>query len=192
MPVIQASPRVYISYPDDWPSYRRETLEDRNKLLKKLGLPERVEGNAFTPEELRGLVCDTSGTLLDYNDRLIPGIEELLKALREKAEFKKIEVASGGSDCLSVIGAALGKTGLVDDFIYINGKKRGYAGTSNSTFVLEDDGANSNTRYLLSAITPHRQVWNMGLYLPPKQYDDELIGEIVSAFSSVRTELEKL
>ena len=192
MPVTQASPRVFISYPDDWRIYRQEAQGDRNHLLKKLGLPERAEGNAFTPEELRGLVCDTSGTLLDYGDKPIPGIEELLKALREKAEFKRIEVASGGSDSLSIINSVLGNTGLVDSFIYINGKKRGYAVTIKSAFVLEDDGASRDTRYLLSAITPYRQVWNMGLYLSPPQYDNELIDGIVTAYSTVRTELEKL
>ena len=63
MPVTQVSQRVHISYPTDWLTYRGEVLEDR----KKLRLPERAEGNIFTPEELRSLVCDTSGTLLDYS-----------------------------------------------------------------------------------------------------------------------------
>ena len=188
MPVIQASQRVHINYPTDWPTYLKEALEDR----KNLRLPERAEGNAFTPEELRGLVCDTSGTLLDYSDNLIPGVKELLEALKKQGGFSKIEVTSGGSDCLSIIHAALRDTHLVDNFAYAGTQKRGYAATTGSTFVLEDSGNDTTTPFLLSAITPHRQVWNMGIARHPNSYDNELIDEIIKAYSAVRTELEKL
>ncbi len=193
MPLVQYSPRVTISYPDDWPSYRKQVIEDKNRFLKALRLPEiQQEDKLFTTDELEGLVCDTSGTLLDYEP--IPGIEVLLKALREKAGFKKIKVASGGSDPIRIIERALGKTDLVDNFVYVEGSKRNYAATNNFTFVLEDDDANENTPYLLSAITPYRQVWNMGryTYVHPREYDEELVNDIAGAFSSIKTELEKL
>lgn len=189
MPVIQVSQRVHINYPTDWPTYLREALEDR----KKLRLPERPEGNAFTSEELRGLVCDTSGTLLDYSNNLIPGVKELLEALKKQGGFTKIEVTtSGESDCLSAIEAALGDTHLVDNFAWADTPKREYAATTGSTFALEDEGNNTATQFLLRAIPPRRQVWNMGIAFRPRNYDNELIGEIVQAYSAVRTELEKL
>ena len=185
MPVTQVSQRVHISYPTDWLTYCGEVLEDR----KKLRLPERAEGNIFTPDELRSLVCDTSGTLLDYSDNLIPGVKELLEALRKQGGFSKIKVTSGGSDCLSEISRALRDTDLVDNFAYAGTPKRGYAATTGSTFVLEDRGNNTTTPFLLSAITPHRQVWNMGIAYCPDSYDTKLIVEIVTAYSTVRTQL---
>ena len=188
MSITQVSKRVHIIYPTDWQTYCREVLEDR----KNLRLPERAEGNIFTPDELRKLVCDTSGTLLDSYNRLIPGVKELLEALRKQGGFSNIEVTSGGSDCLFEISQALHDTDLVDSFVYAETSKRGYAAVTGSTFVLEDIGNDTTTPFLLSAITPHRQVWNMGIAYCPSSYDTELIDEIIKAYSAVRTELEKL
>ena len=129
---------------------------------------------------------------MHYSDNLIPGVKELLEALRKQGGFSKIEVTSGGSDCLSAIRQALRDTVLVDNFAYADTPKRGYAATTGSTFVLEDRGNDTTTPFLLSAITPHRQVWNMGIARCPSRYDTALIDEMIKAYSAVRTELEKL
>ena len=189
MKILQLSPKVEVRLPEDWALYRKEAHADKKKIdIKELG---DIKEPLYTSISL---LSDSSFTLLNDENKLIPGAEDLLRAFKEKLGFEKIIVASGGGwRMLDEVKKALKEPTIVNNYSPVYGSKSSYAAESGVPFVLEDSSkAQKENKFLIEhEESPRRQVW--WIQVPDlDEYNPEIIDEITKAVSEVSEELKKL